>query len=72
MADLVDLYTDGMRAPLPLPCETAFAWQADLAAGRGRAVRSATAKWQTDRFSPESGRSRTRVVAPTCARRSTP
>ena len=26
MADPVDLHTNGMRAPLPLPCETAFAW----------------------------------------------
>jgi exodeoxyribonuclease V gamma subunit len=53
IADLVDLYINGMRTPLPLPCETAFAWQAGLAAGRGSAMRSAAGKWQTDHFSPE-------------------
>ena len=52
--DLVDLYDSGMRAPLPLPCETAFAWHEGLAAGTSQAFRKAAAKWETDRVSPEA------------------
>ena len=41
LSELVDLYREGQRRPLPLPCETAYTWQrnggADGEGARGRA-----------------------------------
>lgn len=56
LAALVDLYEEGRRAPLPLPCETAYGWQRNLASGRGKAFGVARSAWEGDRrtFDPEA------------------
>jgi exodeoxyribonuclease V gamma subunit len=53
LAELVDLYDEGMQAPLAMPCETCYAWQRALGKGRASAYNAARSKWETDRFSPE-------------------
>ncbi len=51
---LVDLYEEGRRNPLLLPCETGFAWRSNVGDNRGTAFREALNTWETDRFSPEA------------------
>jgi exodeoxyribonuclease V gamma subunit len=51
LAELVALYVEGHRAPLPLPCESAFAWQRALAfKDRDKAVWALRDSWETGRF----------------------
>ncbi len=54
LADLVSLFTEGMCEPLPLPCESAYAWQRNIGAHRGRAFGQAADAWERDRFDPEA------------------
>ena len=35
LGGLVDLYLEGLEQPIPLPCETGFAWQRNLAGEKG-------------------------------------
>ena len=35
LAGLVDLYLEGLERPIPLPCETGFAWQRNLGGDKG-------------------------------------
>jgi exodeoxyribonuclease V gamma subunit len=51
---LTDLYIEGHRGPLPLPCESAYAWQRYAKTDRPRAWGSTRDVWETDRFNPES------------------
>ena len=53
LSDLVGLYVEGLTLPIPLPGETAYAWQRNLGSGRSAAFKAARAAWETDRFSPE-------------------
>lgn len=53
LADLVDLYVEGLTKPIPLPCETAYAWQRNMGKGRGAALREAGSIWEKHHFSPE-------------------
>ena len=53
LAGLVDLYVEGLVAPIPLPGETAFIWQRNIRNGRDVAIKKAREAWETDRFSPE-------------------
>lgn len=48
LADLVDLYDEGHRAPVPIPCETAYAWHRHVGNDRGRAFRLARDAWEGD------------------------
>jgi exonuclease V gamma subunit len=51
LTDLVALYVEGHQAPLPLPCESAFAWQRTLAfKDRAKAVWALRDTWETGRF----------------------
>ncbi len=54
LSDLVNLYAEGNDAPVPMPCETAFAWQRNLDLGRGKAWKAVRDTWETDRYSPEA------------------
>ncbi len=54
LAELVALYVEGMRAPLPLPCQTAYAWQRNIGSDRRKAFGEAIKVWETDRFDPEA------------------
>jgi len=51
LATLVDLYGEGRARPLPMPCETSYAWQRKLGAGRPQAFREAMKQWQRDPWS---------------------
>jgi exodeoxyribonuclease V gamma subunit len=51
---LVGLYGEGLRNPLPLPCETGLAWRRNVGNNRGAAFREALETWERDRFSPEA------------------
>ncbi len=42
LAELVDLYQQGRERPLPLPCETGFAWQRWIGNNQWKARRDAT------------------------------
>ena len=53
LSELVDLYVEGLTLPIPLPGETAYAWQRNQGSGRQAAFKAARAAWETDRFSPE-------------------
>ena len=50
---LVGLYVEGLTQPIPLPGETAYAWQRNLGRGRDAAFKAARTVWETDRFAPE-------------------
>ena len=53
LADLVAIYDDGRRTPLPLPPKTSFAW-AEAKHGRDDPQRSALFKWRSnDRYPGE-------------------
>jgi len=54
LAELVALYVEGMRTPLPLPCQTAYAWQRNVGSNRGKAFGEAMKVWESDRFDPEA------------------
>ena len=54
LSGLVDLYVEGLTAPMPLPCETAFNWQMKVGGDLGSARKQAEKAWETDRFSPEA------------------
>jgi exodeoxyribonuclease V gamma subunit len=54
LADLVALFTEGMCRPLPLPCESAYAWQRNVGTQRGKAFGKAAEVWERDRFNPEA------------------
>ena len=64
LTDLADLYNEGMQAPLPMPCETCYAWQRALGKGRAGAFNAARSKWETDRFSPEAADDAYRLLFP--------
>jgi exodeoxyribonuclease V gamma subunit len=49
LADLVAMYDEGRRAPLPLPTKTSFAW-AEAVHTHGDPDRSAGYKWKSDRY----------------------
>ena len=53
LSELAGLYVEGLTLPIPLPGETAYAWQRNLGNGRHAAFKAARAAWETDRFSPE-------------------
>lgn len=62
LADLVAIYEEGMRRPLPLPCETSYAWQRNL--GKGAYVARSKA---SDAFGGDFGESKNptfRLVLP--------
>ncbi|MGV0792955.1 exodeoxyribonuclease V subunit gamma [Mycolicibacterium sp. XJ1819] len=52
LADLVAMYDEGRREPLPLPVKTSFAW-ADAKHGHGDPERAAGYRWRTDRYPGE-------------------
>lgn len=52
LADLVAMYDEGRRAPLPLPVKTSFAW-AEAVHGHGDPAYRAGYKWRSDRFPGE-------------------
>jgi len=45
LADFIDLYDEGHRLPLPIPCETAYQWQSKLDGGRSKAFGAADKEW---------------------------
>jgi exodeoxyribonuclease V gamma subunit len=49
LADLVDMYDEGRRAPLPLPAKTSYAW-AEAVHTHGDPERSAGYRWKSDRY----------------------
>ena len=54
LSGLVDLYVQGLMTPIPLPCETSYAWQRKIGSHRQLAWKTALQAWETDRFSPEA------------------
>ncbi|MGE2689122.1 exodeoxyribonuclease V subunit gamma [Mycolicibacterium pulveris] len=52
LADLVAMYDEGRRAPLPLPVKTSFAW-AEAVHGHGEPERRAGYRWRSDRYPGE-------------------
>jgi exodeoxyribonuclease V gamma subunit len=54
LTDLVDLYREGHRVPLPLPCESGYRWQRGLATDRNKAWKDLREAWETDRYNAES------------------
>lgn len=52
LADLVAMYDEGRRAPLPLPVKTSFAWAEAVHAHRD-AERNAGYRWRSDRYPGE-------------------
>ena len=50
LAGLVSLYDEGHRAPIPMPCDTAWTWQCAVDAGKGREFGATEKSWETDRF----------------------
>ncbi|MFV2038781.1 MAG: exodeoxyribonuclease V subunit gamma [Acidimicrobiales bacterium] len=51
---LIALYNQGHAEPVPMPCETSYAWQNSLAEGRDKAFAAATEKWEKAKFAPEA------------------
>jgi exodeoxyribonuclease V gamma subunit len=49
LADLVAMYDEGRRAPLPLPAKTSYAW-AEAVHTHGDPERSAGYRWKSDRY----------------------
>jgi exodeoxyribonuclease V gamma subunit len=49
LTDLVAMYDEGRRAPLPLPTKTSFAW-AEAVHTHGDPERSAGYRWKSDRY----------------------
>jgi exonuclease V gamma subunit len=54
LSGLVELYNEGHRTPIPMPCEAAYGWQRNVDLGRGKAWKAARDAWEDDRFNPES------------------
>ncbi|MGV0852642.1 exodeoxyribonuclease V subunit gamma [Mycolicibacterium phlei] len=52
LADLVAMYDEGRRAPLPLPVKTSFAW-AEAVHGHGDPEQRARYRWQSGNFPGE-------------------
>ena len=52
LADLVAMYDEGRREPLPLPAKTSYAW-ADAVHTHGDPERSAGYSWRSDRYPGE-------------------
>ncbi len=52
LADLVAMYDEGRRKPLPLPTKTSFAW-AEAVHGHGDAEQAARYRWVTGRYPGE-------------------
>jgi exodeoxyribonuclease V gamma subunit len=52
LAELVAMYDEGRREPLPLPTKTSFAW-AEAVHAHGDPERSAGYRWKTDRYPGE-------------------
>jgi exodeoxyribonuclease V gamma subunit len=52
LTDLVAIYDEGRRQPLPLPVKTSYAW-AEAKHGHGDTERSAMYRWRTDRYPGE-------------------
>jgi exodeoxyribonuclease V gamma subunit len=52
LTDLVAIYDEGRREPLPLPVKTSYAW-AEAKHGHGDPERSAMYRWRTDRYPGE-------------------
>lgn len=52
LADLVAMYDEGRREPLPLPVKTSYAW-ADTTHTHGDPVRIAGYRWKSDRYPGE-------------------
>ena len=52
LADLVAMYDEGRRAPLPLPVKTSYAW-AEAKHGHGDPDRAAGFRWRSDRYPGE-------------------
>jgi exodeoxyribonuclease V gamma subunit len=52
LADLVAMYDEGRREPLPLPVKTSYAW-ADARHGHGDAERAAGFRWKTNNYPGE-------------------
>jgi exodeoxyribonuclease V gamma subunit len=55
LSELVALYVEGHRTPLPLPCESAYTWQRNLGRGRTAAEWATRDVWERDRYRPEAG-----------------
>ena len=51
LADLAGIYLEGLAAPVPLPCETAYIWQRRLGSGREEAMTAAGRVWESQ-YSP--------------------
>ncbi len=54
LGELVALYDEGHRRPIPMPCETSYAWQRKVGNNRDGAYKDAKERWETDKFSPEA------------------
>ena len=54
LAELVALYVEGHRAPLPMPCESSYNWQRYVGSDRGKAWGTTRDSWKNDKFSPEA------------------
>lgn len=54
LSGLVDLYLEGLERPIPLPCETGYAWQRNLGSDKGP-FRPARSVWEGSRFTPGEG-----------------
>lgn len=52
LSGLVDLYVEGLTAPIPLPCETSYGWQRKMGSRRDVARRVAGQTWEPDPYSP--------------------
>ena len=51
LSGLVDLYLEGLERPIPLPCETGYAWQRNLGSEKGP-FRPARSAWEGSKFVP--------------------
>ncbi len=54
LAELVALFVEGHRAPLPMPCESSYSWQRYVGSDRGKAWGTTRDAWENDKFSPEA------------------
>ncbi|CAN5827541.1 exodeoxyribonuclease V subunit gamma [soil metagenome] len=62
LAELVRLYHEGHRQPLPMPCETSYAFQSGLGKGRPQALRGAAEAW-SGKFGEGHGGARSLVLS---------
>ena len=54
LAELVALYVEGHRAPIPMPCESSYNWQRYTGSDQGKAWRTTRDAWENDKYSAEA------------------